>query len=228
MANSEEQVFSILPALHLPGLNAHEALIVENTWLCMIIIIAIVVGVALSLKKIPGAWQNIIELLTSFIENYLVDVVGPKGLGYFPLVITAFTFILVANYIGLIPGFISPTGSLNTTAGWALIVFFFYQYLGVAKKGPRYFLHYFHPIPVMAPIEIISDFARPLSLSFRLFANIFAGEMIIKILFGICAIGLPVVWMALDSFLTIPIQAFIFSLLTMFYIAGAIASHDDH
>jgi F-type H+-transporting ATPase subunit a len=232
MANSEEHVFSILPALHLPGLTSHESLIVENTWLCMVILIAIVVSVAVSLKKIPGGWQNIIEMLVSFIENFITDIIGPKGLSYFPLVVTAFTFILVANYIGLIPGFISPTSTLNTTAAWAIIVFVFYQYLGITKKGLHYFKHFFGPIPVMAPIifitEIISEFARPLSLSFRLFANIFAGEMIIKLLFGVCVIGAPVIWMAWDSFLTIPIQAFIFSLLTMFYISGAIAADDDH
>jgi F-type H+-transporting ATPase subunit a len=228
---ASEHVFSILPALPLPGLNPHEALIVENTWLSMAIIIAIVVGAVVSLKKIPGGWQNIVELLASFIENYILDVIGPKGLSYFPLVVTAFSFILISNYIGLIPGFVSPTSTINTTAAWALIVFVFVQYLGVSKKGFGYFKHFLGPVPaiapIMLPIEIISELARPLSLSFRLFANIFAGEMIIKILMGILAIGLPVVWMMMDSCLTIPIQALIFSLLTMFYIAGAIATHED-
>ncbi len=227
-----EHGFSILPALPLPGLTPHEALIVENTWLSMVIIIVIVVAVALSLKKIPGGWQNLIEMLVTFIEKFIVDIIGPKGLAYFPLVVTAFTFILVANYIGLIPGFISPTSTINTTAAWAIVVFVFYQYLGVTKQGLHYFKHFLGPIPVMSPIifvtEIISELARPLSLSFRLFANIFAGEMIIKLLFAACAIGAPVVWMLWDSCLTIPIQAFIFSLLTMFYISGAIASDDDH
>jgi F-type H+-transporting ATPase subunit a len=232
MSSPEEHGFSILPAFHLPGLTPHEAMIVENTWLCMIIIVAVVVMAAVSLKKIPGGWQNVLEMLTTFIENFIVDIIGPKGLVYFPLVVTAFTFILVANYIGLIPGFISPTSTINTTAAWAIIVFVFYQYLGVSKKGLHYFKHFLGPIPVMAPLicitEVISELARPLSLSFRLFANIFAGEMIIKLLFGVCAIAVPVIWMVWDSFLTIPIQAFIFSLLTMFYISGAIASDEDH
>jgi F-type H+-transporting ATPase subunit a len=229
---ASEHGFSILPALPLPGLSPHDALIVENTWLSMAILIVIVVSVALSLKKIPGGWQNVVEMLISFIEKFIVDIIGPKGLAYFPLVVTAFTFILISNYIGLIPGFISPTSTINTTAAWAIIVFVFYQYLGVTKQGLHYFKHFLGPIPIMAPIicitEIISEFARPLSLSFRLFANIFAGEMIIKLLFGACAIGAPVIWMLWDSGLTIPIQAFIFSLLTMFYISGAIASDDGH
>jgi F-type H+-transporting ATPase subunit a len=158
--------------------------------------------------------------------------VGKKGLRYFPLVATIFTFILVANYIGLIPGFMSPTASINTTAGMAIVVFVFYQFLGVSQKGLKYFKHFLGPIPVMAPLmivmETISELARPVALSVRLFANIFGGEMIIKILFGMCAIGVPVIWMTWDSLITIPIQAFIFSLLTMVYLAGAVAADEDH
>jgi F-type H+-transporting ATPase subunit a len=231
MAHNEEHLFSWLPALHLPGLSPEQALVVEYTWLSMLIIIAIVVAVIVSLKKIPGGWQNTIELLTSFIENYLTDIVGPKGLRYFPLVVTVMLFILVANYIGLIPGFLSPTANLSTTAGWAIVVFIFYQYVGVSKKGLRYFKRFLGPVMPMAPfmviMETISEFARPFSLSVRLFANIFGGEMIIKLLFGILAVGLPVIWMLWDSLITIPIQAFIFSLLTMVYLGGAI-SDEEH
>jgi F-type H+-transporting ATPase subunit a len=82
--------------------------------------------------------------------------------------------------------------------------------------------------PLMIIMETISELARPVALSVRLFANIFGGEMIIKILFGMCAIGVPVIWMAWDSLITIPIQAFIFSLLTMVYLAGAVSVDDEH
>ena len=232
MEHPVEQEFSVLPALHLPGLTAHQALIVEFTWLTMALIVAALIGAIITLKKVPGGFQNIVELLTSFIENYIVDIIGPKGLRYFPLVITAFTFILTANYIGLIPGCLSPTANLNTTVSWALVVFFFYQYLGVSQKGLKYFKHFLGPVPVMAPfmvfIEIIGECARPFSLSVRLFSNIFCGEVIIKLLFGIFAVGLPVVWMFWDSLITIPLQAFIFSLLTMVYIGGAIAADHEH
>ena len=232
MEHSPEHEFTILPALHLPGLTPHQALVVEYTWLTMAIIIITVVAVIVSLKKIPGGWQNALELLTGFLENYIVDIIGTRGLRYFPLIITVFTFILVANYIGLIPGFVSPTANISTTAGWAIVVFVFYQYVGVSKKGLGYFKHFLGPVPAMAPIiipiEIISEFARPFSLSVRLFANIFGGETIIKFLFGILAVGLPVVWMAWDSLITIPIQAFIFSLLSMAYLGGAIAAEEEH
>jgi F-type H+-transporting ATPase subunit a len=223
--------FSLLPTLHLPGLNAHEALIVENTWLSMVIIVAITIGVIVSLKKVPGGWQNTFELLTSFLENYIVDIVGKNGLRYFPLIITVFTFILVANYIGLIPGLKSPTANINTTGAWAIVVFVFYQFLGVSKHGFKYFKRFMGPVPAMAPlmifIEPISEFARPFSLAVRLYSNIFCGEMIINLLFGIVAIGFPVIWMMWDSCITIPLQAFIFSLLTMVYVGGAI-SDEEH
>jgi F-type H+-transporting ATPase subunit a len=232
MEHSAHEEFSILPALHLPGLSPHDALIVEYTWLSMIIIIISAVAVSTSLKKIPGGLQNIFELLVTMIENYIVDIMGPKGLKYFPLVITAMMFIFVANYISLVPGMISPTSSLSTTGAWALVVFVFYQYIGISKRGLKYLKHFLGPVPAMAPvmviIETISEFARPLSLSMRLFANIFAGEMIIKLLAGVLVVGLPVVWMLVDSCLTLPLQAFIFSLLTMFYLAGAIGSDEEH
>jgi F-type H+-transporting ATPase subunit a len=221
-----------LPALNLPGLTLHQALIVEYTWLSMAIIVVLLAIAIISLKTVPGTLQNIFEMVVTFIEGYITEIVGKKGLKYFPLVATIFTFILVANYIGLIPGFMSPTASINTTAGMAIVVFVFYQYLGVSQKGLKYFKHFLGPIPVMAPLmivmETISELARPVALSVRLFANIFGGEMIIKILFGMCAIGVPVIWMAWDSLITIPIQAFIFSLLTMVYLAGAVAADEDH
>jgi F-type H+-transporting ATPase subunit a len=229
---SSDVEFSVLPALNLPGLTSHQALIVEYTWLSMAIVVVLLAIAIISLKTVPGMLQNIFEMVVTFIEGYITEIVGKKGLKYFPLVATIFTFILVANYIGLIPGFMSPTASINTTAGMAIVVFVFYQYLGVSQKGIKYFKHFLGPIPVMAPLmivmETISELARPVALSVRLFANIFGGEMIIKILFGMCAIGVPVIWMAWDSLITIPIQAFIFSLLTMVYLAGAVAADEDH
>jgi F-type H+-transporting ATPase subunit a len=229
---SSDVEFSVLSALNLPGLTSHQALIVEYTWLSMAIIVVLLAIAIISLKTVPGTLQNIFEMVVTFIEGYITEIVGKKGLKYFPLVATIFTFILVANYIGLIPGFMSPTASINTTAGMAIVVFVFYQYLGVSQKGLKYFKHFLGPIPVMAPLmivmETISELARPVALSVRLFANIFGGEMIIKILFGMCAIGVPVIWMAWDSLITIPIQAFIFSLLTMVYLAGAVAADEEH
>lgn len=227
-----EHGFSILPVLPLPGLTPHQSLIVENTWVAMAICIAMVAAVCVSPKKIPAGLQNGIEMVVAFIESYIVDIVGTRGLRYFPLIVTIILFILICNYIGLIPGFISPTSSICTTLACAITVFVFYQAVGITQKGLRYFKHFLGPIPIMAPfmlpLELISEFARIISLSVRLFANIFAGEMIVKLLFGLCGIGLPVVWMLVDGGFVMIIQSFIFSLLTMVYLAGAVASDEEH
>jgi len=131
---SSEVEFTLLPALPLPGLTSHQALVVEYTWLSMAIIIVSLIVVIISLKTVPGALQNIFEMVVSFIEGYITDILGEKGLRYFPLIITALTFILVANYIGLIPGFISPTANISTTAGWAIVVSFFTNMWAFLKK----------------------------------------------------------------------------------------------
>jgi F-type H+-transporting ATPase subunit a len=231
----EGHEFFVLEKLHLPplpGLTPLQSLVVEYTWLVMAVIVVTILLVIRRWKTAPGGLQNAIELITTFIENYLTDIIGPKGLAYFPLVISVMLFILFASYIGLIPGMLSPTGYISTTASMALVVFVFYQYIGISKGGLRYLKHFLGPVPVMAPfmvvMETISEFARPFSLTVRLFANIFGGEMIIKLLFGICAVGFPVVWMMWDSIITIPIQGFIFSLLTMVYLSGAVAAHEEH
>jgi len=231
----EQPEFYILDKLHLPplpGLSAHNSLIVEYTWIVMAIIAITIIIVIKNWKTVPGGLQNVIESVTLFIENYLIDMIGPKGLTYFPLVVTVMLFVLLGSYLGLIPGMMSPTGFIGTTAAMAIVVFLYYQYLGISKRGLKYFKHFLGPIPAMAPfmlpMELISEFARPISLSVRLFANIFGGEMIIKVLFGMSAIGLPVVWLFWDSVITIPIQGLIFSLLTMVYLAGALASDEGH
>jgi F-type H+-transporting ATPase subunit a len=224
---------SFLP-LHLPGLTSAQSLTVETTWLVMAIIITAAIFLSAGLKQVPRGLQNVVEMLVSFLENFISDIVGPKGLNYFPLVASIFFFILIADYIGLVPGFVAPTSSINTTAACAVVVFVFYQYLGFKTHGIKYLKHFMGPIPLLAPIffvmELISQFARPLSLSLRLFANLTAGELIIKILMTFCVVGLPVIWMCWESLLTDWFQAFIFSLLTMIYLAGAIATedHEEH
>jgi F-type H+-transporting ATPase subunit a len=198
----------------------------------MIIIIAMLVVVIVNWKKVPGGLQNVIESLTTFIEDYIIDIIGPKGLPYFPLVITVLFFVSIGSYVGLIPGIKAPTSDLSTTAAWAVIVFVFYEIVGIRRHGFKYFKRFLGPIPIMAPMmfvmEIISELARPFSLAIRLFANIMGGEMIIGLLSTVCVIGLPVIWMLWDSTITVLIQSFIFSLLTMVYLGGALAADDEH
>ncbi len=204
----------------------------EYTWVAMAIVLTIAIIAAASRRKIPMGLQNVIEVIIEFFEKSLQDIAGPRGMGYFPLVITAFFFIFVSNYMGLIPGFIAPTSNINTTAAWAIVVFVASQYSGFRVHGFKYLKHFLGPFPILAPfmfvMEMISQLARPLSLSVRLFANILAGELIIKVLATGAALLLPVIWMTWESVITAPFQAFIFSLLTMIYIGGAVASEEEH
>jgi F-type H+-transporting ATPase subunit a len=238
MAHGEEQAVNWLQLagvqFTLPGLSQSETYVVAFTWVAMAAAIAIAIAVAVGMRTVPRGLQNVMEVIIEFLEGYIVDIIGRKGLAYFPLIITVFGFILVSNYLGLVPGCIAPTGNINTTAAWAILVFVFYQYLGFSKHGLGYLKHFLGPVPVLAPfmfvVEIISEFARPLSLSVRLFANILAGEIIIgKFLMPIALAIIPlfwapVFWMTWESIITAPIQAFIFSLMTMIYIGGAVAA----
>jgi F-type H+-transporting ATPase subunit a len=231
----EQHEFLLLEWLHaprLPFLSPHESLVVEYTWIAMAIIVVLLLIVITRLRTVPGGLQNVFESLTAFVEGYLAEIVGPKGLVYFPLVMSIMLFVLVASYLGLIPGMLSPTGYLSTPAAVAITVFIFYNFVGISRKGLKYFKHFLGPVPLLAPImipiEIISELARPLSLTLRLFSNIFAGETIIKMLFVACAIAAPTIWMLVDSIVTIPIQGFVFSLLTMVYLSGAVASDEGH
>jgi F-type H+-transporting ATPase subunit a len=161
-------------------------------------------------------------------------VIGPESKRFTPLIATLAIYILVGNILGMIPGFISPTSNLNVTASCGLTVFIYYNYHGIRKHGIlKYLRHFGGPVLWLAPllfvIEIISHLARPFSLSVRLFGNIFAEELIISSLneyifpFFVSTI---VMFLAL---LLSTIQAFIFIMLTMVYISGAVEeSHEDH
>ena len=143
------------------------------------------------------------------------------------MVATIGTFILFMNLLGLIPGFMPPTSRINVTAGCALVVFLYYNYLGIKKQGVlKYLKHFAGPVPLLAPlmipVEIISHLARPFSLSVRLFANIYGEELIIAVFFSLLPLFLPLPIMALAIFTSF-LQAFIFMVLTMIYIAGAVA-----
>ena len=140
---------------------------------------------------------------------------------------TLFVFILSANLIGLIPGFVSPTQCYYVTAGCALLSFLYYNFVGLKKNGLwKYTKHFFGPIPVMAPlmlpIEIISHLARPLSLTIRLFANMYAGEKVMLAFLSLTYLVVPSVFMGLHVFVAL-LQAYIFVLMTMIYVAGAVA-----
>jgi len=174
----------------------------------------------------PGALQHTFELVYEFVHGQAEDQVGHEGARYVPYFGTIFLFILTANLIGLIPCFESPTSFPYVTCGCAMATFFYYHLVGIQATGIKYPLQFMGPIwwlaPLMLPIEIVSHLARPLSLTVRLYANMFAGEQVTLVFLGMTKFLIPVVFMGLHIFVGV-VQAYIFMLLTMVYVGGAVA-----
>jgi F-type H+-transporting ATPase subunit a len=180
----------------------------------------------LSVDK-PGKLQHVFEMIYQFIAGEAHDQVGHDGARHMVIFTTLFIFILFANLVGIIPGFVSPTQSHYVTAGCALLAFLYYNFIGLKKNGLwKYTKHFFGPIwwlaPLMFPIEIISHLARILSLTVRLFANMYAGEKVTLAFLGLTYLVVPTIFMGLHVFVAL-LQAYIFVLLTMIYVAGAVA-----
>jgi F-type H+-transporting ATPase subunit a len=174
----------------------------------------------------PGSLQQAFELVYGFVHGQAEDQIGHDGLKYMGYFGTIFLFILTANLIGLVPCFESPTQNPSVTAGCALTTFLYYNLVGIQAQGFKYPLHFAGPVwwlaPLMLPIEIISHLARCLSLTVRLYANMFAGEKVTMVFLGLTLFPVPVIFMGLHVFVGL-IQAYIFMLLTMVYVGGAVA-----
>ncbi len=174
----------------------------------------------------PGGLQHTFELVYEFVHGQAEDQVGHDGARYVPYFGTIFLFILTANLIGLIPCFESPTNFAWVTCGCAMATFFYYHLVGIQATGFKYPLQFMGPkwwlAWLMFPIEIVSHLARPLSLTVRLYANMFAGEQVTLVFLGMTKFAIPVIFMGLHIFVGV-VQAYIFMLLTMVYVAGAVA-----
>ena len=243
--------------------GSHEIKIIECTLLSWGVIF-IFAGIALKkMTLIPGKIQNILELALEFIYDLADSTIGDKEQAkpYYPLFVCIFLFILIANLIGLIPGAVAPTANINTTLALALIVFVYYHFLAFKIKGLHYIASFFGQIKVstmpaflkppmaifsyliLPVIEILSHITRPVSLSLRLFGNMFAKETLLVILPVLICEFVQFPNLLLKTFLTsMPvllapliillgvlislIQASVFLFLTIIYIAGAIKSEE--
>jgi F-type H+-transporting ATPase subunit a len=226
----------VAAVLGLVGIRVPDPLHAIPDFLVMVFFVAVllVILLALAARKpilVPRGRQNVAEMIVQMFEGLIVDTVGPEGRKYVPVIGTVGLFVFGCNMIGLIPGLMSPTSKLNVTLGCALVVFFYYHAQGVKAQGLKYFKHFMGPIPALAPlmipIEIISHFSRPVSLSMRLFGNIFAEELLIVIMASIIPLFLPLPFMAVAIFTSL-IQSFVFVLLSCIYIAGAVAQEEEH
>lgn len=196
------------------------------SWLAMAILIGLSIAARLTLKKsAPTGVQNFMETVVGGLENYVVEIMGPEGKHYLSLIGTLFLFILVCNLQGLVPGLDSPTANINTTLALALVAFFATHYIGVKRHGLGYIKHFFGPMWVLAPlmfiIESISHVARILSLSIRLFGNMIAKHILLLVLFFLFPYFLQIPILGLGLLVAF-VQAGVFALLTMLYLAGSI------
>jgi F-type H+-transporting ATPase subunit a len=198
---------------------------VTYTWLTMIILVVVAFLASRSINLVPAGMQNFMETVVTGVEGLIEDTMGEEGKAYFPLIATFALFILVSNLIALIPGLYPPTANLNTNAALALTVFVMTHVIGFKKHGPAYLKHFMGPILWLAPlifiIEIIGHLARPLSLSLRLFGNMYGHEIVLMIFLALVPFLLPVPMMLMGVLIAF-IQTFVFTLLAMIYIAGAL------
>jgi F-type H+-transporting ATPase subunit a len=243
------------PIVHLPGIPDH----VTYTWLVMVILAGLAFVASRNVALVPRGVQNFLEVVLEQFQQLIDDVIGHEGRRFLPLIATLGLFILVGNLLSLVPGIYGPTTNLNTTAACALVVFFAYHYIGIRKQGVgSYVKHFMGPVwwlaPLMLPIELISHLARPLSLTLRLFGNMFGGHILLAIIFFLMGLDGLIGWALSGSpvgaivggigglvmvvftvgflyplkILVSFLQAFVFVMLTMLYISGAIEEAEHH
>ncbi len=197
---------------------------------CLLIILGWLTTRNLSL--IPTAIQNVMETYVEGMTDFMAGTIPGDVRPHVPLIATLFLFILFSNWIGLVPGFIAPTSNWNTTIAPAIVVFFYYHYWGIKKHGVKNYLkHFAGPVWWLAPLifilETIGHLARVLSLSIRLFGNIMGEETLLFILFTLVPFLLPIPLMFLSLFFGL-VQALVFTLLSIVYIALAVEEHEEH
>lgn len=225
--------------------------VLASTWVVILIILLFAFSTTRELKAIPSTsgsssetdtnlsyledGQNLVEYVYEFIRDIAKTQIGPEEyLAWIPFIGTMFLFIFVSNWAGaLIPWKIielpngelgAPTNDINTTAGLAFLTSIAYFYAGLAKKKLNYFGRYIEPTPILLPINILEDFTKPLSLSFRLFGNILADELVIAVLISLVPLVVPIPLIFLGLF-TSAIQALIFATLSGAYIGEALEGH---
>ncbi|NJK99444.1 MAG: F0F1 ATP synthase subunit A [Spirulinaceae cyanobacterium SM2_1_0] len=216
--------------------NLHGQVFLTSWFVILVLVIASLLATR-NLQQVPGGMQNFMEYALEFIRNLAKDQIGEKEYRpWVPFVGTLFLFIFVANWSGaLIPWKVlripaselaAPTNDINTTVALALLTSLAYFYAGFRKRGLGYLAKYIEPTPILLPINILEDFTKPLSLSFRLFGNILADELVVAVLVLLVPLFVPLPVMALGLF-TSAIQALIFATLAAAYIGEALEGHGE-
>jgi F-type H+-transporting ATPase subunit a len=201
----------------------------------IVLVLGLLIRTKLSIDN-PGKFQIVLEDITTFIVEQLDAAIGPgKGRKYMALCGGMFVFILIANLMGQIPGLGSPTTNINVPAGCALTVWLYYHWQGIRAQGlGKYIAHFAFPpgipkamAPLMMLIEPISHLSRVLSLTVRLFGNMFAEHLVVLVIGSIVPFIVPLPFQALGLIVG-PLQAFIFMMLTAIYLSAAVAVDEHH
>ncbi len=205
------------------------ALTLELVAFTLLVLFFLAVRFTLRVEK-PGALQLIAESIYEFVDGQGESIIGHGHARHMPFVATILLFVFTCNIIGLLPGISTPTASPVVPLGLALLTFVYYNSVGLLANGPvGYFKHFLGPVwwmaPFMLPLEIISHIARILSLTVRLYANMFASDLLTAVFFSLVPLGLPIVFLGLH-FAVAVIQAYVFMLLAMIYLSQA-ASHEE-
>lgn len=199
------------------------------TWVIMALILALSVAVTRRLSpgpSLPRA-QNALEVIVGFIRSQVRELAGDEGDTYVPFVGTLFVFIATSNLLGVVPGFHPPTASLSTTVALALAVFVAVPVFGIARQGLlEYLKQYLRPTPLMLPFTLIGELSRTVALAVRLFGNIMSGTLIGAILLSVAPFFFPVI-LDLFGLLVGIIQAYVFAVLSLVYIASASRTYES-
>jgi len=223
-------VTSMMRAVHVEPYNPQHpitnAFSMEIAVFGLLLLFFIAVRVTLTVEK-PGSIQQIAEMIHGFVADQADSIIGHGSQRYLVFVTCVLLFILSCNLIGLVPGLVTPTAKPDVPLGIALLTFVYYHYQGIREQGILgHAKHFMGPIWwiawMMVPIEIISHLARILSLTARLYANMFAGEMVTLVFFSLVPVVVPVAFLGLHLGVAL-IQAYIFMLLTMIYVSQAVA-----
>ncbi len=198
---------------------------VVNAWIVMLVLFLVAWLTTRNMKEIPRGWQHLVELYVQFIWGLLEGLLGKAGRKFLPLVGTLFIFILFLNLSWFIPGMKPPTMDLSTTAAFGVTTVITIQLIHIFKKGLKSYIHHWTaPSIALMPLNIIEEAVKPVSLSLRLFGNMYGEEMVVVILFILVPLLLPMPVMLLGVLMGF-IQAFVFTLLTTTYIYTHLHGH---
>jgi F-type H+-transporting ATPase subunit a len=222
-------VDALLHALHVTPAYADAPITnaVAMELLVFVILLAYFVAIRLTLSvEQPNGVQHLAEMTHEFVADQGDQIIG-HGYERFSSYLTVLAlFILVSNLMGLVPGLESPTANVTVPLGFALVTFLYYHYNGIRSNGPAYIKQFLGPIwwlsPLLLPIEIISHLARVLSLTVRLYANMYAGDLLTLAFFSLIPVGIPVIFLGMHLGVAV-IQTYVFFLLASIYLSMAVA-----